>query len=214
MEKELMTFVDELISRYPILEKSKADICMAYSVLEDCYSHGGKLLVCGNGGSAADSEHIVGELMKGFRLPRRIAPALAKALREANPTWGGELANKLQGALPAIALTGHSALSTAYLNDVDGLMCFAQQVVGYGDAGDVLLGISTSGDAKNVLYAVITARAKGLKVIGLTGRDGGCLGRITDVAIKVVEDETYKVQELHLPVYHCLCLMLEKNFFG
>ena len=187
---------------------------MAYSVLEDCYSHGGKLLVCGNGGSAADSEHIVGELMKGFRLPRRIAPALAKALREANPTWGGELADKLQGALPAIALTGHSALSTAYLNDVDGLMCYAQQVVGYGDAGDVLLGISTSGDAKNVLYAVITARAKGLKVIGLTGRDGGCLGRMADACIRVCAVETYKAQELHLPVYHCLCLMLERHFFN
>lgn len=214
MDKKLMEYVDDLLKRYPILETSRNDICISYGILEDAYAAGRKLLICGNGGSAADSEHIVGELMKGFGLSRKTTPTLAQALREADPELGEELADKLQGALPAIALTGHNSLSTAYLNDVDGLLCYAQQIMGYGKPGDVLLGISTSGNARNVLYAAVTARAKGIKVIGLTGRDGGTLTRHADVCIRVNETETYKVQELHLPVYHCLCLMLEKKFFG
>lgn len=214
MDKEVMAYVDGLVSRYPVLGTSGDDIRRAYMVLEASYARGGKLLVCGNGGSAADSEHIVGELMKGFRLPRRLDPELAQALRDADPVYGGELADRLQGALPAIALTGHSALSTAFLNDVDGLLCHAQQVMGYGREGDVLLGISTSGNSRNVLYAAVTARAKGLKVIGLTGRGGGALAGHADVCIRVDEAETYRVQELHLPVYHCLCMMLERKFFG
>lgn len=214
MDKTLISYVDDLIRRYPLLEPSRETICASYTVLENAYANGGKLLVCGNGGSAADSEHIVGELMKGFCLPRKLSPALRQALRETDPEYGGELATKLQQSLPAIALTGHNALSTACLNDVDGRLAYAQQVAGYGNAGDVLLGISTSGNSKNVLYAAITARAKGLRVIGLTGRSGGALAGYADECIRVNEAETYRVQELHLPVYHCLCLMLEWRFFA
>lgn len=214
MYNNLQTYVDVLVERYPLLEKSKQDIWDAYQILENSYAHGGKVLVCGNGGSAADSDHIVGELMKGFKLLRSLKPSLKQALQEIDPVYGLDLADKLQEALPAIALTGHNALSTACLNDVDGLLCYAQQVMGYGSTGDVLLGISTSGNSKNVLYATITARAKGLKSIGLTGREGGTLANYTDVCIQVNETETYKVQELHLPVYHCLCLMLEQRFWG
>lgn len=213
MDKKLMAYVDDLVMRYPILETAGEDIRRAYAVLENTYARGGKLLVCGNGGSAADAEHIVGELMKGFRLPRRPEAAFADVLRRADPVYGEELAGKLQGALPAIALSNHSALGTAYLNDVDGLLCYAQQVMGYGNAGDAMLGISTSGNSRNVLYAAVTAKAKGMGVIGLAGKGGGRLAGYADVCIRVGETETYKVQELHLPVYHCLCLMLEERFF-
>lgn len=213
-DREVTTYMDELVRRYPILEASRKSICEAYEILEASYAARGKLLICGNGGSAADSEHIVGELMKSFCLPRRISPDMARILQEIDPAYGKELAQKLQGALPAMTLTSHYALSTAYLNDVDGLLCYAQQVMGYGEAGDVLLGISTSGNSKNVLYAAVTAKAKELKIIGLTGRDGGILAKYADACIRVDEAETYKIQELHLPVYHCLCLMLEKRFFG
>ena len=214
MNKELMVYVETLMKRYPILKNSEEDICRAYRILDTSYAARGKLLVCGNGGSAADSEHIVGELMKGFCLPRNLSLALRQSLEKVDPAYGRELADKLQGALPAIALTGHNALSTAYLNDVDGLLCYAQQVMGYGNTGDVLLAISTSGNSKNVIYAAIAAKAKGLKVVGLTGKNGGALADYADVCIRVEEIETYKIQELHLPIYHCLCLMLEKRFFG
>lgn len=206
-------YLEELIGRYPILESIKAQIEEAYHVLEDCYSHGGKLLIAGNGGSCADAEHIVGELMKGFVKPRHVSEAFAKKLAEADPERGEELAGKLQGGLPAIALTGHNGLSTAYLNDVDGNLIFAQQTYGYGREGDVLLGISTSGNSKNIMYAMATAKALGMKTIGLTGRDGGLLKHAADVCIVVPEKETFKIQELHLPVYHALCLMLEERFF-
>lgn len=209
-----MEYVNELMERYPILKSCSADILKAYAMLEQCYARGGKLLIAGNGGSAADAEHIVGELMKGFCLPRKVSSDMAQTLRGIDPAYGDELAEKLQGALPAIALVNHNALNTAYLNDVDGLLCYAQQVMGYGNAGDVFLGISTSGNSKNVLYAAITAKAKGLKVIGLTGKSGGALIKYADGCIRVDEVETYKVQELHLPIYHCLCLMLEETFFN
>ena len=202
-----------LIRRYPILASVKEDINGVYRILEECFLHGNMLLVAGNGGSCADSEHIVGELMKGFCKARPVPPAFEEALLAADPERGGELAAKLQGGLAAIALTGHPALSSAYLNDVDGLLVLAQQVYGYGKAGDVFLGISTSGNAKNILYALVVAKAKGMKTIGLTGRDGGELGKAADVAIIVPEQETYKIQELHLPIYHTLCLMLEDRFF-
>lgn len=185
----------------------------AYEILRDCFLAGHKLLVAGNGGSAADSEHIVGELMKGFVKPRHVPKDMARRLEEIDSHAGRELAEKLQGGLPAIALTGHPGLSTAFLNDVDGLMVYAQQVYGYGQEGDVFLGISTSGNAANIHYALVAAKAKGMKVIGLTGKDGGLLGKNADVAIIVPEQETYKIQELHLPVYHALCLMLEECFF-
>lgn len=205
--------IADLTERYPVLGPIAGKIGQAYRLLEDCYAGGGKLLVAGNGGSCADSEHIVGELMKGFCKMRPVDPAFAEALLAVDPQRGAELAEKLQGGLAAIALTGHPGLSSAYLNDVDGLLVFAQQVYGYGKAEDVFLGISTSGNSKNILYALAVAKAKGMKTIGLTGKDGGELGRAADVAIVVPEQETYKIQELHLPIYHALCLMLEDRFF-
>jgi len=177
-------------------------------------SSGRKLLVSGNGGSASDSEHIVGELMKEFKLKRRVFSDQAAALKEIDPELGQTLAEGLQGALPAISLTGHSSLITAFMNDAMPELVFAQQVNGYGKAGDVYLGISTSGNSKNVLYAAVNAKAKGLKVIGLTGSMENKLMKFADVCIRVPETETYKIQELHLPVYHCLCMMLEERFFG
>lgn len=209
-----MTQIDLLIQRYPQLEDCKNDILLAFELLKECYSNDNKLLVCGNGGSAADAEHIVGELMKGFKKQRKITPNKSRALIDVHAEMGKILAENLQGALSAIALDGHMALSTAYMNDCEPLLCFAQQVNGYGCCGDVLLGISTSGNSKNVLYAAITARARGLKVIGLTGVKESKLSNLADVCIRVPETETYMIQELHLPVYHCLCLMLEEEFFG
>jgi D-sedoheptulose 7-phosphate isomerase len=210
VEKQL----EILIERYPSLDVVKKDIFEAYRILEYSYTHGDKLLVCGNGGSAADSEHIVGELMKGFKKPRKLGETAREVLRKTDPKMGKVLGEHLQGALSAIALDGHPALNTAYMNDCEPLLCFAQQVNGYGRQEDVLLGISTSGNSKNVLYAVVTARAIGMKVIGLTGSRESRLSSLADVCIRVPETETYKVQELHLPVYHCLCLMLEERFFG
>lgn len=203
-----------LINRYPVLEPVKEAIFQAYCILEKCYEGGGKLLIGGNGGSSADSEHIVGELMKGFCKKRQVPEDFAGKLMEADKERGKYLAEKLQQGLPAIALTGHTALSTAYLNDVDGLLTIAQQLYGYGKKGDVFLGISTSGNSENILYAAAAARAMEIPVIALTGKDGGRLAEAADVAIIVPEQETYRIQELHLPVYHALCLMLEERFFG
>lgn len=209
MEKHL----DHLIDRFPKLIVCRKDIWQAYELLETAYSNGGKLLVCGNGGSASDSEHIVGELMKEFNLKRKVYGEQAVALKNIDADMGQVLADNLQGALPAISLTGHSALQTAFMNDAVPELVFAQQVNGYGNTNDVFLGISTSGNSKNVLYAAVTAKSKGLKIIGLTGANDNKLMAFSDVCIRVPETETYKVQELHLPVYHCLCLMLEEKFF-
>lgn len=214
LDNRLMRHIDLLMERYPSLESAKNDIVAAYLLLEESYKNGGKLLVAGNGGSAADAEHIVGELMKGFKLPRKPEADFAEKLVEENQELGSVLAENLQGALPAIALDGHPALSTAYMNDCEPLLCFAQQVNGYGKSGDVFLGISTSGNSKNVLYAATTAHAKGMKVIGLTGAKDSKLKDMSDVCIKAPQTETYMIQELHLPIYHCLCLMLEDKFFA
>lgn len=210
---EPMKYLEELVKRYPVLDAVKDDVRKAYELLEACYEQGGKLLIAGNGGSCADAEHIVGELMKGFVKRREVSDSFAECLRNADEVRGAELAKKLQGSLPTIALTGHAGLSTAYLNDVDGDLIFAQQTYGYGRPGDVLIGISTSGNAKNVMYAMTVAKALGMKTIGLTGKDGGALKREADVSVVVPETETFKIQELHLPVYHALCLMLEERFF-
>lgn len=214
LAENIKKYADELITRYPVLAGSFEDILKAYETLEQSYAAGGKLLIAGNGGSAADSDHIVGELMKGFVKRRPVSAEFAEALKQADPERGEELAKKLQGGLPAIALTNHTALSSAFANDVDGMLSYAQQVNGYGKAGDVFLGISTSGNSENVMYAAVTAKAKGLKVIGLTGKTGGKLAKLADVAIIVPEQETYKIQELHLPIYHVLCLMLEDKFYA
>ena len=203
--------LNHLIDRYPKLIVCREDIRRAYELLETAYKSGRKLLVCGNGGSASDSEHIVGELMKEFKLKREVYHDQAEAMQRIDPELGGILAKHLQGALPAIALTGHSSLTTAFMNDSNPELIFAQQVNGYGKAGDVFLGISTSGNSRNILF---TAKSKGLKVIGLTGQKPNRLAQLADVCIQVTETETYKIQELHLPVYHCLCMMLEEHFFG
>lgn len=205
--------LDELIERYPELSVCRDDIWQAYIMLRESYQRGGKLLIAGNGGSAADAEHIVGELMKGFRKKRRLTADMAERIMNVNSEIGTILCKRLQGTLPAIALTGHAALSTAYANDVDATMGFAQQVFGYGNVGDVFLGITTSGNSVNILNALVTAQAKGLKTIVLTGRDGGRAAAMAERSVIIPETETYKIQELHLPVYHTLCIMLEDHFF-
>ena len=214
LETRLYQYIDLLILRYPQLIVAKDCIVEAYQILEESYTNDGKLLVAGNGGSAADAEHIVGELMKGFVNPRKLEAEYSDALITVNKELGRVLSENLQGALPAIALDGHLALTTAYLNDCEPLLCFAQQVNGYGRKSDVFLGISTSGNSRNILYAATVAKAKGMKVIGLTGEKDSKLSEISDTCIQVPETETYKIQELHLPVYHCLCLMLEDTVFG
>lgn len=214
LEDRLVKHIKLLVKRYPALDGIQTDIISAYLILEECYCQGGKLLVAGNGGSAADSEHIAGELMKRFKSPRPVDKELADRLIEIDSIRGQELANNLECSLMAIPLVAHEALTTAYINDVDGLGVFAQQLFGFGRQGDVFLGISTSGNSKNVMSATVVARALGIKVIGLTGASGGELAEVSDVCIKAPETETYMIQEYHLPIYHCLCLMLEDKFFG
>lgn len=213
-DERLLKHIDLLISRYPKLESCRQDLIDAYLVMQEAYENGGKLLIAGNGGSAADSEHIAGELMKRFKTPRPVPIEFADKLAQVDSERGPALAKNLECGLMAIPLVAHEALTTAYINDVDGLGVFAQQLYGYGREGDVFLGISTSGNSKNVMNATVVARALGIKVIGLTGAKGGELAEVADVAVKVPETETYMIQELHLPVYHCWCLMLEDHFFG
>ena len=214
MEERIEKHINTLAVRYPVLEKCRNDIIKAYDILEKCYSDDHKLLIAGNGGSAADAEHIAGELMKRFMTPRPVPNEFAEKLMSIDPVRGENLVKNLERGLMAIPLVAHEALTTAYINDVDGLGVFAQQLYGFGRQGDVFLGISTSGNSKNVMSATVVARALGIKVIGLTGADGGELAEVADVAIRVPATETYMIQELHLPVYHCLCLMLEDRFFG
>lgn len=214
LEQRIQRHVDLLMKRYPQLKICERSIIDAYLVMEECYEKDGKLLIAGNGGSAADAEHIAGELMKRFNIARQVTPEFANKLKKVDSARGTVLAQNLERGLMAIPLVAHEALTTAYINDVDGLGVFAQQLFGFGRLGDVFLGISTSGNSKNVINAVVVAKALGLKVIGLTGALGGELAELADVVIKVPEMETYMIQELHLPIYHCLCLMLEDRFFG
>ena len=199
--------LNDLLKRLPQLESCRRDITLAMEVICRCYENSGKLLLCGNGGSAADAEHWAGELLKGFQSKR---PLSAKQKGKLPPA----LADKLQGALAAIPLTGFISLSTAFCNDVDPQLVFAQLVYALGNPGDVLVGISTSGDAKNVYLAAQAAAAKGMVTIALTGQSGGKLRSLADVCIAVPHDRTCMVQELHLPIYHTLCMMLEERFFG
>ncbi len=205
--------LNELITRYPLLASIRDEIECAYNTIVACYENGGKVLIVGNGGSAADAEHIVGELMKGFVKERPVSEEMKEALLALDPERGAALVKNLQEGLPAICLNAHTSLNTAFANDKDPVVCYAQQVNGYGKPGDVFIGISTSGNAENVMHAAVTAKAKGLKVIALTGKDGGKLGKIADVSVIVPEKETYKIQEYHLPIYHVLCLMLEDRFY-
>ncbi|MDR1904608.1 MAG: SIS domain-containing protein [Treponema sp.] len=208
-----MDYLQELIRRYPELSGIKDAILNAASCMIRVFESGGKLLVAGNGGSAADCEHIVGELMKSFVKKRTLPAAYTAALAAINPEIARYLGPRIQPGLPAIALTGHAGLSSATLNDIDGAIVYAQQLYGYGKSGDLFIGISTSGNAKNVVYAAVAAKAKGMTVIALSGGTGGELVNYADVAIMVPETETYKIQELHLPIYHTLCLMTEDHFF-
>lgn len=214
LEPKLMKHIDLLIERYPVLVGIKDELIDAYLLMEQCYLNGGKLLIAGNGGSASDSEHIAGELMKSFKLKRALPDELKDKLIGIDPVRGEKLAENLQMALTAIPLVAHEALSTAYINDVDGYGVFAQQLLGFGKPGDVFLAISTSGNSKNVMNATVVSRALGVKIIGLTGEKGGELAEVADVIVKAPSSETYMIQELHLPIYHCWCLMLEERFFG
>lgn len=196
---------EELLQRYPMLEGCKSEIYFSYKMLADCYTNGCKVLVCGNGGSAADADHIVGELMKGFLLKRKInTPAI---------NGDDEILNRLQGALPAISLNAHSALFSAFSNDLEFENVYAQQVYGYGKKGDVLIALSTSGNSKSVVNAVRAASAAGVESIGITGSRESDMSGKCSICIRLPETETFKIQELTLPVYHCLCAMLEADFF-
>jgi D-sedoheptulose 7-phosphate isomerase len=208
-----MDYIQQLIERYPKLESVKNDISAAFDIIAASYEDGGKLLIAGNGGSASDAEHIAGELMKTFSKKRNLPNPFIDDIKKVDTEIAEYLIPRLQPGLPTIALSGHASLNTACINDIDGNITFAQQVYGYGKENDVLLAISTSGNSKNVLYAAAVAKAKKLKIIALSGGSGGALKKAADVSIIVPETETYKVQELHLPVYHCLCQMLENHFF-
>lgn len=205
--------MDEFFSTRPWLVCCRSQIEAAYGLLEGCFASGGKLLVCGNGGSAADAEHIVGELMKGFLRRRPLGSEMRRKLEGVDAERGAYLGAKLQGALPAIALTGQYSLNTAVANDNGGDLPFAQQVYGYGVPGDVLWGISTSGNSGSVALAATVAKAKGLRVLGMTGAKGGKLAEYADVCLRAPSDETFEVQEHHLAIYHFLCAALERRFF-
>ena len=208
-----MKYIEELLERHNKLIVCKNDIVNSYNILERCFLDNKKLLIAGNGGSAADALHIVGELMKAFVLPRKLNKQICDSI-EKNSKNSAYLKENLQMALPAISLVSEVGLTTAYCNDVASDLIFAQQVLGYAETEDVFLGISTSGNSINIIYAAEVAKAMGMYVIGLTGETGGRLKDICDVCIRVPEKETFKVQELHLPVYHALCLEIEKRFFG
>lgn len=204
---------NELIERYPALAECDKEIKMAVDAIVSCYEKGGKLMLCGNGGSCADCDHIVGELMKGFLKLRPIPEERRGEMQAASPELDGELLAKLQCGLPAISLPSICALNSAFCNDVDAELIYAQSLFALAKRGDVLIAISTSGNSKNVFATVKVARALGVTVIGLTGRAGGRLRENADICICVPEDETFKIQELHLPVYHCICAAVEEHFF-
>ncbi|WP_033171121.1 SIS domain-containing protein [Selenomonas sp. ND2010] len=208
--------VYELIRRYPALSVCEADLLAAVEVICDSYRAGHKLIVCGNGGSASDAEHIVGELMKGFLLPRKLGKDMEAKMREVCPDEADYFMENLQGALPAMSMVNQVALNTAFANDQAPDLSFAQQLLGMGDAGDVLVAISTSGNSTNVIYALQMAKVKGVKTVALTGKSGGKIKSrsLADVCICVPDDETFRIQELHLPVYHMLCIAAENEFFG
>ena len=206
--------INTLIETYPDLKVCKDNLNRAFELLRNSYRAGGKLLICGNGGSAADSEHIAGELMKGFISKRPLPEEIRKKFREHFPEEGDFLADHLQGALPTISLVSHSALMTAFMNDVSAETVFAQQVYGYGKKEDALLAISTSGNSKNVVRAVQVAKVLGLKTIGLTGDGGGKLAALCDTTIRAPRKLTHHIQELHLPIYHALFIAMEEEFFG
>ena len=199
-----MNYIENLIVRYPTLSAIKSEIEAAAALMTETYLRGGKILLCGNGGSAADCDHIAGELLKGFLSPRKITDeSIPAVFRE-----------KLQGSLPAISIPALTAALTASLNDLDPEFAYAQLLGGLAQEGDLLIAISTSGNAKNVLRAAELARAMGVNILSLTGAGGGALSGIATVALRAPEKETYLIQELHLPIYHCLCAEVERRIFG
>ena len=206
--------LQETLRRYKQLEPLEEAIQKAAETIINTYKNGGKVLVCGNGGSCSDADHIVGELMKSFEGKRPLSEQLQQKLVELSPETGKMLAEKLQQGLPAISLTVHSALITAIANDIGGEVIYAQQITGYGNPGDVLIGLSTSGNSQNVIDAMIVARAKGLITIGMTGETGGKMKEWSDILLNVPERRTAYVQELHLPVYHAICMIVETEIFG
>lgn len=212
MKETTVKIYEELLERYPALSVCAKDIMTAYEICEKVYRNGGKLLICGNGGSASDSEHIVGELMKQFKKKRKIDGNIYEALGQYGAE-GEAMRSCLEGNLPAVALTSHLALTTAFANDKEPSLTFAQQLLGLGKEGDALISLSTSGNSKNCVYAVILAKVKGLKTISLTGERDSRLSELSDVTVKVPACETYLIQEYHLPIYHTLCAMLEEEFF-
>lgn len=203
----------ELTTRFPELKSCSEDVLNAVNAIINCYKAGGKVMICGNGGSSSDSSHIVGELMKGFLKLRPLNSEKREELKNNCPSISDELLDNLQGSLPAINLTENSGIISAFANDVEPANVYAQQVLGYGKKGDVLIGITTSGNSCNVLNACYLAKGLGLTVIGLTGRDGGKLKTVSDICIVAPEHETFKIQELHLPIYHCICAMVEEAFY-
>lgn len=213
MEK-VKYILNELLNRYTRLGYLENAIWAASEMIIKTFNNGGKVLVCGNGGSCSDADHIVGELMKSFEGKRPLNISLQQKLEEISPDRGKILAEKLQHGLPAISLTVHQSLITAIANDIHGDVIYAQQVIGWGNPGDILIGLSTSGNSKNIVDAMITAKAKGLFTIGLTGETGGKMKDWCDILINVPETRTAYVQELHLPVYHAICMMIEKEIFG
>ncbi|WP_077328973.1 D-sedoheptulose-7-phosphate isomerase [Virgibacillus siamensis] len=205
--------IEKLVEKHPELSSCIREIEQAFQLLVSSYRNHGKLLLCGNGGSAADCEHIVGELMKGFTLERPVDLEFRQKLKAVDPSEGDFLADHLQQALPAISLVSQSALITATANDVAAEMVYAQQVYGYGERQDILIGLSTSGNSVNVINACNVAKALGMKTIGFTGKNGGKMSEICDISINVPWSKTLDIQERHLPIYHTLCIMLEKEFF-
>ncbi|MHB1484094.1 MAG: D-sedoheptulose-7-phosphate isomerase [Saccharofermentanales bacterium] len=212
MDIAIEKILNDLIYKYDELEACREDISATFNLMAKCYNGGHKILICGNGGSAADAEHIVGELMKGFKNPRKLSAGKKEILANLYDD-GKYLSDNLQEALPAISLVSGISLSTAFANDVSADMVYAQQVYGLGNKGDIVIGISTSGNSGSIISALKVAKAFGMKTIGLTGRSGGKMPKYCDVTIKVPQTDTYLVQELHLPVYHALCAMIEQEFF-
>ncbi len=212
MKKTTESILKELLEKYPNLQPCEENIRMAFRLLCDCFQCGGRVFVCGNGGSAADCEHIVGELLKSFKKPRAIDRATDERL-QAFGEEGEYLRQTLEGALPAYSLVSQTGVMTAFANDRAWDATFAQEVYGMGRAGDCLIALSTSGNSRNCVYAALTAKAKNMETIALTGSGGGKLKTVCDCTIDAPERETYKVQELHLPIYHCLCAMLEEELF-
>jgi D-sedoheptulose 7-phosphate isomerase len=214
MKVKVQSLLDTCIQKFSVLEECRKELISSFEILVNCYKNEGKVLVCGNGGSASDADHIVGELMKKFRIKRPVEPAFRERLLSLGYDFAEHLASKLERGLPAISLVGQSGLISAIVNDIGGEMVFAQQVYGYGKSGDVLIALSTSGNSANIITALKVARALDMKVIGLAGATGGQMKSLCTATICVPEMITADIQELHLPVYHLLCSMLEEEFFG